>query len=270
MKYKLLVVDLDGTLVNARGSISERDRKAITAARTQGIIVALSTGRVIEACRNFIIDLGLDGVHIFFDGALTYDLSVREKVSVQPISFENLHSAVAYARANSTYLELYAIDRYFVEEITWAEKVHREFFGLTATLADFDDIIRQEEIIKCELMVRNAEEDRKARLFLEHFAGKLFGSVARTPAYPEMRFINVVDPCVSKGASLEKLASHLGLSLSQIMAIGDGTNDLPLLEKAGLKIAMGNAREELKDIADHVTSSVDESGVAAAVNRYLL
>lgn len=269
-KYNLLVVDLDGTLVSAHGSISEADKKALTEVRAQGVIVALSTGRVIEACRNFIVELNLNGVHIFFDGALLYDLNNRTIVEAQPIPFETLKSAVDFARANAIYLELYTIDRYFVEEITWAEKIHREFFGLTATLADFDTTIRQEKIIKCELMIHNDEEDRKARLFLGYFEGKLYGSAARTPAYPDMRFINVVVPTVSKGASLEKLASHLGFNMSQVMVIGDGTNDLPLLEKAGLKIAMGNAREELKAVADDITLSVDESGVAAAINKYLL
>ncbi|TFG44985.1 MAG: HAD family phosphatase, partial [Dehalococcoidia bacterium] len=115
-KYELLVVDIDGTLVDARGRISDADKKAIAAARAKGVNVALSTGRVIDACRGIIAELGLDGVHIFFDGALVYDLSHRETVYVQPIQTETLKSAVAFARANQVYLELYAIDRYFVEE----------------------------------------------------------------------------------------------------------------------------------------------------------
>jgi hydroxymethylpyrimidine pyrophosphatase-like HAD family hydrolase len=157
-----------------------------------------------------------------------------------------------------------------VEEITWADKIHREFFGLRSTLADFDDIIGQQTIIKCELMVHNDLEEAKARLFMEHFNGRLHGSEARTPAYPEMKFINVVDPGVSKGAALDRLAEHFGIGLDRVMAIGDGTNDLPLLARAGLKVAMGNARDELKAIADHITLGVEESGVAAAIERYLI
>ncbi len=269
-QYDLLVVDLDGTLVDARGRISDADKTAIAAARAEGVRVALSTGRVVDACRQFIVELGLDGVHIFFDGALVYDPGQKRTIYAQPIKPETLKSAVTFARENDVYLELYALDRYFVERITWADKVHREFFGLESTVTNFYDVVGHETIIKCELMIRNDEEDAKARLFLDHFNGRLRGSIARTPAYPDVRFANVIDPAVSKGVALEKLATHFGISLARVMAIGDGTNDLPLLEKAGLKIAMGNARDELKAIANHVTLDIDNSGVAAAVERFIL
>ena len=269
-KYELLVVDLDGTIVDARGQISVADKKAIAAAQARGVRIAVSTGRVVDACRKMITELKLDGVHIFFDGALVYDPGQKRTVYAQPIKPETLKSAVSFARENDIYLELYALDRYFVEKITWADKIHREFFGLGSTLADFDDVVSRDTIIKCELMIHNDEEDAKAQLFLDHFKGVLRGSIARTPAYPGVRFANVIDPAVSKGVALEKLAAHFGIGLEKVMAIGDGSNDLPLLEKAGLKIAMGNARDELKAIADHITLSIDESGVAAAIERYLL
>ena len=268
--YKLLVVDMDGTIVDAHGKISEADKRAITDAQDKGVRVALSTGRVVDACRKYIAELGLDGVHIFFDGALVYDLSHKETIYSQPIKPETLKVAVRFARQNKIYLELYAIDRYFVEEINWADKIHREFFGLHSTVANFDDIAGRETIFKCELMVHNDEEESKCQLFMDHFKGKLRGSIARTPAFPDVRFVNVVDPLVSKGSALEKLAEHYGLGLDKIMAIGDGTNDIPLLEKAGLKVAMGNARDELKAIADYVTLPVEESGVAAAIQHFLL
>ncbi len=268
--YDLLVVDMDGTIVDARGKISEADKAAIAAAQAKGVRVALSTGRVIDACRKYIAELGLDGVHIFFDGALVYDLTHKNAVYTQPVKNEILEAAIAFARENGIYLELYALDRFFVEEINWSDKIHREFFGLESVLTNFDDVIGRETIIKCELMIYNDEEEAKARLFMDYFNGVLRGSIARTPAYPDVRFVNVLDPAVSKGVALEKLAEHFGISLDRVMAIGDGSNDIPLLEKAGLKIAMGNARDELKAIADHITKSVDESGAAAAIDCFIL
>jgi len=269
-RYDLLVVDLDGTLVDARGKISKADRQAITQARDNGIKVALSTGRVIDACRKFITELNLDGIHIFFDGALVYDLSHKRIVYAQPVNPETLKAAIAFARQNGIYLELYAIDSYFVEEINWADKIHREFFGLSSTLANFDEVIGKEIIIKCELMIHDSEEEARAQMFMDHFKGFLRGSIARTPAFPDVRFVNVVDPAVSKGIALERLAEYYGIKLERIMAIGDGSNDIPLLEKAGLAIAMGNAQDELKAIADDITLGIEESGVAAAINRFLL
>jgi Cof subfamily protein (haloacid dehalogenase superfamily) len=270
IKYDLLVVDLDGTIVDARGKISDADKAAIAAAQAKGVRVALSTGRVVDACRKYIAELGLDGVHIFFDGALVYDLSHKQAVYTQPIKKETLKSAITFAREKGVYLELYALDRFFVEEINWSDKIHREFFGLESTLTNFDDVAGQETIIKCELMIHNDEEEAKARRFMDHFYDVLRGSIARTPAFPDVRFVNVLDPSVSKGVALERLADHFGIGLDRVMAIGDGSNDLPLLEKAGLKIAMGNARDELKAIADHITLSIEESGAAAAIERFLL
>lgn len=269
-EYDLLVVDLDGTLVDACGRISEADKAAVAAAKAKGVRVALSTGRVVDACRKFIAELDLDGAHIFFDGALVYDLSAKRTVYARPVRPETLKSAVAFAREHGIYLELYALEHYFVEEINWADKIHREFFGLESTLANFDDVVGRETIIKCELMIHNDDEESKARLFLDHFKGALRGAIARTPAYPEVRFVNVVDPLVSKGMALDQLTAHFGIGLDRVIAIGDGSNDVPLLAKAGLAIAMGNARDELKAIADHLTLDVDNSGVAAAIERFIL
>jgi len=75
---------------------------------------------------------------------------------------------------------------------------------------------------------------------------------------------------VSKGKALETLAAHLGVGMSEVMAVGDGTNDISLLGAAGLAVAMGNAPEEVKAVADYVTLDVEQSGLAAAVNRFLL
>jgi len=81
--------------------------------------------------------------------------------------------------------------------------------------------------------------------------------VTKTPSYPEVDFINVLAPDVSKGQALEALASHLEISLTEVIAIGNGTNDISLLEKAGMAVAMGNSPDELKAVADYVTLDID-------------
>ncbi|MBA7691497.1 Phosphatase YwpJ [subsurface metagenome] len=77
-------------------------------------------------------------------------------------------------------------------------------------------------------------------------------------------------PAVSKGKALEALASFLGIPLTEVMAVGDGTNDISLLSSAGLGIAMDDAPDELKAVADYVTLDVDHSGLAAAISKFLL
>ncbi|GAH89131.1 unnamed protein product, partial [marine sediment metagenome] len=87
---------------------------------------------------------------------------------------------------------------------------------------------------------------------------------------PDVDFINVVDPEVSKGNALEALASYMGIPLTEVMVIGDGTNDISLFALAGLSVAMNNAPLEVKAVANYITLDVDHSGVAAAINRFLL
>ena len=269
MNYKLLAVDVDGTLVGRDGSISAEDIEALAKARQLGIRVSLSTGRVTQACLGIISRLSLDGWHIFFDGALVSTLQGKE-VYAQPISPEAVQQAVEFAHLNDLYLELYSAISYFVERETWASDIRRQFFGIEPTVVDFATLLNRERIMKGGLTVSSSEEVTKAKSFCLQFDGSLHFTWTKTPAYPDVSFINVLALEVSKGKALEALTSHLGVSLDEVMAIGDGPNDIPLLASAGLAVAMGNAPDELKTVADYVTLDIDHSGVAAAIKRFLL
>ncbi len=268
--YKLLVVDVDGTLIGKDGTISAEDREALAKASNLGIPVSLSTGRVPQACLAFINQLSLDGYHIFFDGALVSNPKQGKEVYVQPLNKTVVRQAVEFAHSNDVYLELYSATHYFVERETWATDIHHQFFGLQPTVVDFTKLWNRERIIKGELMTSSPQEAVQARSFHLQFNDSLHFSWVKTPAYPGVDFINLVDPGVSKGRALEALASHLGISLTEVIAIGDGTNDISLLSCAGLAIAMGNAPDEVKAVADYITLDVEHSGLAAAIERFLL
>jgi Cof subfamily protein (haloacid dehalogenase superfamily) len=270
MKYKLLVVDVDGTLVNGSGVISAKDERTLAKAAASGVKVSLSTGRVIKACQRIIERLGLNGQHIFFDGALVSDPSKEGEVYSKPLKETVVRQAVEFARAKNIYLELYSAEHFFAEREHWSDEVHRTFFGVEPNIIDFSGIWQRERIIKAELVVHNPEERIKAEIFQKEFNGRLRFSIARSPGYPGIDFINIIDPEVSKGKALMALASFLGISMGEVMAIGDGLNDISLLEVAGLAVAMGNAPAEVRKVADYVTLDVDHSGVAAAIERFVV
>ena len=269
-KYKLLVVDIDGTLLDKKGIISVDDTKALARAGAGGIRVSLSTGRAVKACTRILSQLALDGYHIFFDGALACNPETGEEVYADPINKELVRQIAEYVYGLDMNLDLYSAGQYFIERETWASEIRRTFFGLQPTLADFTRLWQQERIIKGTLVVASAEEKARANDFYLHFRDSLNFSWTKTPAYPEVDFINVLAPDVSKGVALEALTAFLGIPLAEVAAIGDGTNDISLLTKAGLAIAMDNASAELKAVADYVTLDVDHSGVAAAIDKYLL
>ncbi len=268
--YKLLVTDIDGTLLDRDGAISAEDKDALARAGDLGIQVSLSTGRVPQACLRIISQLSLDGYHIFFDGALVGNPEKGEEVYVQPIGEECVRQVIEFAHRNEMDLDLYSATQYFVERETWATAIRRQFFGLQPTIVDFTQLWQRERIIKGTLVVFSVEERAKADSLYLHFKSSLNFSRTKTPAYPGIDFINVVAPDVSKGEALEALASFLGMPLTEVMAIGDGVNDVSLLSKAGLAIAMDNACDELKAVADYITLDVDHNGVAAAINKFLL
>jgi len=269
-RYKLLVVDIDGTLVGKDGNVLPQDREALAKARDSGIKVSLSTGRAAQACLSLISQLALDSYHIFFDGALVTSPTQNEEVYAQLLSKGVVREAIKFARLNDIDIDLYSTTHYFIARETWSSKVHHDFFSLQPILVDFNQLCQRERIIKLGMVATSPQETANAEKFHRRFKDSLHFSWVRTPAFPGVDFINVVAPGVSKGKALEALASHLGISLTEVIAIGDGANDIPLLSLAGLGIAMGNAPAEVKAAADYTTLDIDRGGVAAAIQKFLL
>ncbi len=268
MKYKLLVIDIDGTLLGSQGGISEEDKEALAAAQQAGVKVCLSTGRASQGCRWIVDELSLDGYHIFFDGALVS--GPDRELYAEPLGWGVVKEVVEFIRKQDIYLELYSATDYFVERENWATEIHRSYFKLEPMVVDFAQLRSGQRFVKGGLITRDAEEAAKAKSFRNRFDRSLRFSAARSPAYPGVEFLNVLAPEVSKGKALTALASHLEVPLSEVMAIGDGTNDISLLSIAGLAVAMGNAPDEVKAVAHRVTEEVGRSGVAAAVKKFLL
>jgi Cof subfamily protein (haloacid dehalogenase superfamily) len=268
--YKLLVIDIDGTLITRSGDISPQNRAALALARNSGMQVSLSTGRSLKSSLRIIDQLSLDNYHIFFDGALVRSPEAGEEIYAQPIDKAVVRQMIEFAHSHDIDLELYSATCYFAERETWSTEARRQFFGIEPTMGDFAKLWEQERIIKGGLTVTTPQEEAKAESLGHHFADGLHFSQVKTPTFPDVTFINILAPDVSKGKALEALASHLGVSLAEVMAVGDGKNDISLLSKAGLAIAMGNAHDELKKVADHITLDVEEHGLAAAIKRFLV
>jgi hypothetical protein len=267
--YKLLVLDIDGTLINGEGTISPRDCEALAAAQRAGIKVALSTGRVASSCLMIARKLGLDGMHITFDGALVSNPETGEEVYAQPIAPDCVQQIIEFVQHNRINVDLFSSTQYFVERESWVSDVRRRFFGVESSVVDITRLPSIERIIKATLVVRSAEEKAKASQFHQYFKDRLHFSWTKTPAYPDVDFINIVDPGVSKGRALEALTSHLGIEMAEVVAMGDGANDIPILSRAGLAIAMADAPQSLKEVADYVTLDVNHSGVAVAISEFL-
>lgn len=269
-KYKLLVTDIDGTLEGRGGHIAREEREALSELRRRGIGISLSTGRVASACQEIIRQLSLDGYHIFCDGALVTNSSGEKRVSIQPLNDEVVTETIDFAHSRGIYLELSTVDKYFVEQITEATTIHQGLMNLKPTVVDFTTIVGQESFIKENLIRVHPRDDAGIEEFWHHFEHLLHLSRVRIPRCSGIDFINVVAPDVSKGKALEVLTSHLGISIGEVMAVGDGMNDISLLSSAGLGIAMESAPDEVKAAADGTTLDVEHHGLAHAIKKFLL
>ena len=286
MTISLLALDLDGTLLDSRGHISERNRVAIDSAREQGVHVALVTGRRFRDSRPVALELGLDVPLISHNGALTKHAVTLQTVSVLPLPLAAAREALRVGRAAGADALLSddheglgvlvydhirggnsAAHRY----ISWARRIHGEEEGARAVqqVDSLEDYLDHDPIHLafsggCEEMDR-LEEILKAEL---GSTVKILGT-----KYLEQDFtlLDVVNSAASKGAGVAAAAAELGVSREEIMAIGDNYNDLEMLLFAGTGVVMANAPLSLREIAGlHPTASNREDGVAAAIEQFIL
>lgn len=268
--FRLLIVDVDGTLIGNDRTVSLENREALARVRDVGMTVSLSTGRSSQACLHILKQLSLDGYHTFYDGALVHNPHDGREVYVQPLDRETIREAVDFARRHDIDIEFYSSRGYFAERETWSTEAHRNFFGVEPNIVCFDGLWQREKIIKGGMVARNSEEEEKARKLCREFAGRFRFTWVKTPAYPDVYFINIISNEVSKGNAMSALASHLGIPLGEVMAVGDGDNDVSMLSIAGLSVAMSNAPEEVKAAASYTTLDVEHNGLALAIERFLL
>ena len=270
MRYRLLVVDVDGTLVGSDGEIAPGAAAAVARARAAGLPVALSTGRTPPACTGFLTELALTGPHIFFDGGLVLDPAADEPVLERRAAPEAVAELLDFARRQDLAVELYTRTGYYVGAITPEVEAHAALQRWQPVVADLDRVLAGGQVIKAELVLSRPEAVAAVRAFEPRLAGRLRLSWATAPGLPGISFVNVVNPYVSKGHAVATLAEYFGIPPAAVVAVGDSANDLPMFTVAGLAVAMANAPAAVREAAHLVTGRVDEGGLAHLIDHYLL
>jgi Cof subfamily protein (haloacid dehalogenase superfamily) len=285
LKYKLLATDLDGTLLNEHREIDKENIQAINEYRERGGRVVICSGRSPLSTRWIANTIGLKGEPIIaYNGAVILDET--GEVSEQAVfQHDHLLNFWELCEGEGIYAHFYEGDTLLVPtETKWNKNwIENNIPALEKTggriedlerfrgqcqvklVDDFYQYVKSNQPVITKIAVFN-DDDK-----LVNFSKLIEEQVGEMEISSSFNFLNLeISPSgVSKASSLLKLSENLDIPISQMAAIGDNYNDSLMLSAAGLGIAMGNAPDAVKELADHVTGRNDEAGVAQAIRRFL-
>jgi len=270
-EIKLLVVDIDGTIAGLSNDIRKPVKQAILAAESRGVKVAVATGRMYQSALRFHSDIGSTLPLICYQGAWIQDPATQKRLRHLPLSKQRALELLEHFEApdlrSLLSIHFYIEDKLYVPEITAATRIYAERSGIEPiVIKDLRRDIPGEPtkvLALCKnpgvldgLLVSMRERYTPAELYLTQ-------SVAT--------FFEAANPVANKGSAVQYLAEELlGLQAANVMAIGDNFNDVEMIAYAGVGVAMGNAPEAVKAGANWVAPDVEEDGVAAAIEQFVL
>lgn len=269
MSIKLVAIDIDGTLINSAHEITPRVHKALTAAKEQGVYVVLCTGRPLPGVVPYLKELDLINNRDFvvtYNGSLVQRTGTGEGLVRFGMTMHDLQQLDAYSKKYG--IHYHAIDEkniyvptpdigeysYYESNLVGMPIVHQPIEKLDDNQT-FSKMMFVDEEETLNQLLENLSDDFKDSY-----------NIVRSMDF----YLEVLHPQASKGHAVAKLAELLGLTAAEVMCIGDQENDRDMIEYAGIGVAMGNATEEIKAIANFITTSNNEDGVAVAVEKYVL
>lgn len=264
MKYKLVAVDIDGTLIGDDLVIRPNTRSALRCCSEEGIIVTLATGRMFQSSVPYARQLGISVPLITYNGALVKDSGSGEIYHHRTVPLPLALKVVRLAKELGLQLHVYVDDEYYVEEYNEWSKKYEEIAGVKAhAVGDLEKFLDREPT---KFII--SDDPERMDTYINHLQEELAADLYLTRSRPI--FLEILHPAVSKVEGLKILGKRFGIKLSEMVAIGDSYNDVEMLKAAGLGIAMGNAPPGVQAQADWVTGSVEEEGLVTALERFLL
>ena len=267
--YKLLVLDVDGTLIGEGAYPSPRVSEAIAAAKAKGVQVALSTGRATEACYHLFKQLKLDGLHVVFDGAAVVEWPSNDLIflrALPPLAGKRL---IELAREYDLFLEVYAHDFYFIEKEGPLADHQRQKLQINPLVTDLMRLVNRIKIVKGQLLAANQDEKLRTDLVSQEMEQYCQMSWSLDPSNG-IYFGNAISRLASKAKALRDMTDYLGVDFAEILVVGDSFNDVSTFEVAGTKVAMANAPQSLQELADWIAPPVSQDGVAAVIEKFIL
>lgn len=290
--YKIITIDLDGTLLNSFGEITPKTKETLKKAIDKGIKVVLASGRPISAIENIANEIGSNEYLISGNGALVYDIQKSEVVYDRFLSKEQVLKIVDICEENSIFCNVYTETEVIAKNLNYnvlfyhkenakkieskrtninivsnmkkyIEEIDENAKFLKMTVCDpnkmiFNGIIRKLknintiDVLEVSHMSRKTIKDGTDNVQIEYF------------------YTEITNKNVNKWTAIEYLLEKYNIKPEEVMAIGDNVNDKEMIENAGLGIVMGNSSPQMKEIADVVVADNNSDGIVEAVEKYIL
>jgi Cof subfamily protein (haloacid dehalogenase superfamily) len=264
MTYRLVVTDLDGTLVTSTHEITPRTLAAVRAAQQRGVRVCLATGRMWSSAEPYARRFGADPPAILYNGGLVYDFSKDTVLYRMPLEHEQARAVLEMLREfPSVVPHLYVNDLVYAAGPSELTEQYRRRNGLQVELVG--DLVAFLRLDPMKILIIGTPNDLAAVL-----AQIRARALPVHAVFSEPTFLEILPQGSSKGTALEFLAPRLGIALADVIAVGDNLNDLEMIRTAGLGVAMGNAPAEVQSHADYVTATNDNEGLAVVIERFIL
>lgn len=277
MKYKMICIDMDGTLLNKRKKISEKSKEVIKNAHKKGIEIVVTTGRIYNSAAYFSHIIGVKSPVIAANGAIVreknndniiYKASIPSSDCIDIINVLNKHKiSFQFYTTDTIYCSNLIIK--LANELFMPKQIGYEMLKINCvfinTIEEWKEIFKKNEgeIAKCIAISPNSKKIEIVKKSLKGLENIVCYGLGK-------RSIEINYKEVSKGNAVKILAEYYGITPNEIMCIGDNENDISMIKYAGFGVAMGNAINEVKMISDYVTNSNKDEGVSKVIEKFVI
>lgn len=275
-KYKLICIDMDGTLLNNEGEVSEENKLALEKAKDKGIEIAITTGRIYYSAKYFSDLIGINTPIISSNGAYVKRKDDDKVIFENPIPKDTLLKIYELVKGHGLHINFNTWDTVIREEELPSDHAYVLTNNMLSENEQIKFIVNEDLIpslheldgkILKGIVIDSVNKDKLIAAkedIIKHFGDKLHVVSSGHDNFEIMLGTS------SKGNAVKELAKDLGISRDEVMCIGDSENDLSMIQYAGLGVAMGNAFDSLKEAADYITDSNVNNGVAKAIEKFIL
>ncbi len=289
--YKLIAIDLDGTLLNSYGKISDKNKNAIEKAKENGIEVIIASGRHITSVKSFAKEINSENYSICGNGAILYDMKNDEILYNKFINKEKILEIIEVCEQNNIYYNIYTETQILTRTIEYSalfykqenEKKDSKYKTNIRVVEDLYNFIKNDNsnnyikvtIYDDNLLIFNRIIERLRQiedidvLDVGHMSRKMI-KVNDEDVELKYYYTEITKNDVNKWNAIKVLMNKLNIRTSEVVAIGDNINDKEMLESAGLGVVMGNSAEYVKEFGNIVVKDNDSDGVAQAIEEYVI